>query len=127
MGLKAIAVTGTGIVKADREEEFQKAARQTTKHIMENVKCAGDQRGNVLPDLIERYQTLGCLPYKNCQEGTVPHWRNICRKAAQKYYTKKEGRCHACPISCFKFAEVNEGKWSGVKVSRWLAPGVIQE
>jgi len=124
--LKAIAVRGTGAVGVARKEEFEEAAKQTAKRILETVKRPGVVKGDVLPDVNERYQAIGCLPYKNYQENTIPYMQNVCRSVAQKYYTKAEG-CYACPIPCFKLVEVNEGKWRGVRVGRGLHPGIVQD
>lgn len=127
MKLKAIAVRGTGKPRIAREQAFREAAKQTTERILANVRKTADTKGDVLPDIIERYQAMGCLPYKNYQEGTLPHWQNVRRSVAQQYYTKKEGTCYGCPISCFNLVEVNEGKWRGVRVSRGFHPGVVIE
>ncbi|MBN1105763.1 MAG: aldehyde ferredoxin oxidoreductase family protein [Deltaproteobacteria bacterium] len=127
MKLKAIAVRGSGSVKVARKKEFQEAAKQTVKRILANVERAGPVKGDALPDVNVRYQAIGCLPYRNYQEGTMPHWRNVSRSVAQEYYARDEGTCWACPISCFKLVEVKDGKWRGVKVSRGFHPGVVQE
>ena len=125
--LKAIAVRGTRAVMAARKEEFEEVAKQTVNRILENVKRAGGVTGDVLADVNERCQAIGSLPYRNYQGGTFPHLQNLSRNVAQEYYTKKEGTCYVCPISCFKLVEVNTGKWRGVKVSRGLHPGIVQD
>ncbi len=127
MRLKAIAVRGSGTFKPARKEEFEEAAKQTAERIRASVERAGGGKGGVLPDVNQRYQAIGCLPYKNYQKGTMPHWQNVSRSVAQQYYTRNEGTCWACPISCFKLVEVKEGRWRGVRVSRGLHPGVVQE
>lgn len=122
--LKAIAVRGTGTVKIARPAEFQKAAREARERAIEADRTLKQPGGPPEP----RIATLerGCLPGKNFQTAVVPQWvetRGL--DVALKYFTKKEGTCHACPVSCFNLVEVNEGKYAGVKVSRGIMPGVV--
>lgn len=126
--LKAVAVRGTGSLRIARPEEFRNAVRQTRGSLMETIKRAANQKQYVLPGVIRNYQTGGYFPHKNYQTGILPPWvGNVGRETAEKYCLRKEGTCYACPISCFNLAEVKEGKYAGVKVSRGTHPGVVVE
>lgn len=122
--IKAIAVRGTGQVKIARPEEFQKAVRETRERIAAARKTAsfGGQRGAEAPPWDV---TQGSMPGKNFQTGFLPHWMEThSRAAGAKYMTREEGTCWACSMPCFRLAEVNEGRYAGLKVSRASAPGV---
>ncbi len=122
--LKAIAVRGTGAVKLARPEEFREAAREARKRVIEADKAT--RMPGAPPEKRRVNLERGCLPAKNFQTGVLPQWLETRgRDVAQKYVTRKEGTCYACPISCFNLVEVNEGKYAGLKVSRGTAPGVV--
>lgn len=121
--LKAIAVRGTGRIMMARPEEFQQAVKEARDRLMKESRLVDGR-----PSTIEQYKARGDFPHKNFQAGVLPPWvKNIDRDVAKKYCTRKEGTCFACPISCFILAEVNEGKYAGVKVSRAMHPGVVIE
>lgn len=122
--LKAIAIRGTGSVKTARPEEFQEAVRLSRERLMAAVSAinVSDAAADIRAANLER----GCLPGKNFQTGVVSQWletRGI--EVARKYITKKEGTCYSCPVSCFKLAEVKEGRYAGVKANRGDHPGVV--
>lgn len=122
--LKAIAVRGSGTVKIARPEEFQEGVRTSNKRLMSAVNAikASGAPADSRSASLER----GCLPGKNFQTGVVSHWLpGLGLEEAQKYITKTEGTCYACPESCFKLAEVKEGKYAGVKATRAHHPGVV--
>lgn len=122
--LKAIAVQGTGAVKISRPGEFKEAARQARERLMAANRAI--RMPGAPPDPRESYLERGCLPAKNFQTGILPQWvETRSRDVAQKYVTKKEGTCYACPVSCFDLVEVKEGKYAGLRVSRGTMPGVV--
>lgn len=128
--LKAIAVRGTGALKIARPEEFRVAAREAREHLFEARRAADDygktKISDAPPESRELFLERGCLPAKNFQTGILPQWietRGV--DVALKYYTKKEGTCYSCPISCFKLVEVTEGKYAGVKANRGVHPGFV--
>lgn len=126
--LKAIAVRGTGTITIARPEEFWNAVRGARKRLLATTRKTAKRKGDVLPDTIRNYQEKGYFPHKNYQTGILPSWvENLVRDVAEKYCTRQEGTCYACPISCFNLAEVTEGKYAGVKVSRGTHPGVVVE
>ena len=122
--LKAIAVRGTRSVKIARTEEFKEAAGDTRKRILAADKAA--RTPGAIAEPRERNLQRGCLPAKNYQTGILPLWMETRgQDIARKYFTKKDGACYACPIPCFNLAEVNEGKYAGLKVNRCLMSGVV--
>lgn len=123
--LKAIAVRGTGSVSIAKPEEFREAARMARERLLTAVNEA-KKTGWPPPDSRELWLDSGSLPGKNYQTGVMPNWLATRGRAeADKYIIGKEGTCHACPISCFTVAEVKEGKYAGLKMSRATAPGVV--
>jgi len=127
--LKAIAVRGTGAVKIAQHKEFKEAVREARARLQESASKRTHTHDNVVRNVIQDNQARGCWPHKNFQTGVIPqHWvNNLDRDAAMEFYTKKEGTCYSCPISCFNLVEVNDGKYRGVKVSRGTHPGVVSE
>ncbi|MBI5445912.1 MAG: aldehyde ferredoxin oxidoreductase family protein [Deltaproteobacteria bacterium] len=125
--LKAIAVRGTGRVRIARPEEFREASRQARERLMIADRSTSLTSG-VVRDIREVLLERESLPGKNFQVGTLPRWvETRGAAAAEKYVVKHEGTCYGCPTSCFKLVEVREGKYSGVRVSRGTAPGVVFE
>jgi len=122
--MKAIAVRGTGAIKVSRPEEFKEAAKEARERLIAAEKAArmpGAPTEVRIADL-ER----GCLPGKHFQTGVVPNWLETrSPDVARKYVTKKDGTCYGCPVSCFNLAEVNEGKYAGLKVNRATMPGAV--
>jgi aldehyde:ferredoxin oxidoreductase len=123
--LKAIAVRGTGTLKIAWPKEFQAAAREARERTL-----AADKAWTKMPGspqaMIKMVLERGSLPAKNFQTGVLPQWvESRGQDIAQRYVTKKEGTCFACPISCFNLAEVKEGKYAGVKANRALHAGVV--
>ncbi len=122
--LKAIAVRGTRPVQIARPPEFREAVKQARELLIANAK-AQKMPGAVLDP---RKITLerGSLPGKNFQTGVMPQWLETRGfDIAQKYFTKADGTCHACPVTCFNMIEVKEGKFAGTKVNRGLHPGLV--
>jgi aldehyde:ferredoxin oxidoreductase len=127
--LKAIAVHGSRKPKIARPEEFEEAAKEARDQLLESTRSKVRKTDSSLfRNVIEAYQARGCLPYKNFQTGILPEWvKEIGPEVAIKYYTRKEGTCYNCSISCFNLVEVNEGKFRGLKGTRGTHPGVAIE
>ncbi|MFC1908935.1 aldehyde ferredoxin oxidoreductase family protein [Chloroflexota bacterium] len=124
--LKAIAVRGTGSVEIARPEEFREAAREARERILASDRAT--RMPGVPEDPRVAYLEQGCLPGKNYQTGILPQWLETrTAEMARKYYTKKDGTCYACPISCFNLVEVHEGKYAGLKENRGLMPGLVMD
>jgi aldehyde:ferredoxin oxidoreductase len=122
--LKAIAVRGTGTVKTARPEQFRDVAKEARDRVIAAAK-AFNMPGAPLESRIWSIKRGG-LPAKNFQTGLLPEFvETRGQDVAKEYITKQEGTCYGCPVSCFNLAEVKEGKYAGVKVSRGTHPGVV--
>ena len=125
--LKAIAVRGTGQVSIARPEAFLEAVREARERLAIARKVSGfggggGGKGEEPPpwDVIH-----GSMPGKNFQTGYFPNWMQTHNRAiGSKYMSKEESPCWSCPMQCFNIAEVNEGKYAGLKVGRPGATGV---
>jgi len=121
--LKAIAVRGTGTVEIARPEEFKVATREARERIIQAFRA---RRVSTLEDQRKVDLERGCLPAKNYQTGILSGWlETVNQHVAEKYVTKKDGTCYACPIPCFDLVEVKNGKYAGVIENRGLQPGVV--
>lgn len=122
--LKAVAVRGSGVVKIARQAEFRRAAEVARSRLLDNAR-AQRMPGAVLdPRRINLER--GSLPGKNFQTGVMPRWletRGI--DIAQQYFSRYDGTCYACPVTCFNLVEVKEGKYAGLNVNRGLHPGLV--
>ena len=130
--LKAIAVRGNGSVEIARPEEFRKVSRAAGKRLMDAFKASSTFRASKVPgaplEPREADFKEGSLPAKNFQTGVLPNWLETRgHEVAQKYFVKKDGTCHACPISCFDLVKVNAGKHAGTIANRGTMPGVVFE
>lgn len=122
--LKAIAVRGTGTVKIARPKEFQEAVREARERLFATDRAT--RMPGAPPESLTRNVLRGSLGAKNFQTGVLPQFLETRgRDVALKYITKKDGTCYNCPIACFDLAEVNGGKYAGVKANRGLHPGVV--
>ncbi|MBI4332290.1 MAG: hypothetical protein HY673_13520 [Chloroflexi bacterium] len=124
--LKAIALRGTGTVETARPEESREATREARQRILD-AKMADRMPGGPV-DARKEYLERGCLPARNYQTGVLSQFietRGV--EVARRYVVRQEATCHACPISCFNLVELKEGKYSGLKVNRGIAPGPVIE
>jgi aldehyde:ferredoxin oxidoreductase len=120
--LKAITVRGTRPIQIARPKEYQEAVQETRERLATTRKAA------IMPDLRKLSVERGCLPGRNFQTGVLPNWLEAHNMSAgAKYVRGVEGTCWACPMSCFQFGQVNEGKYNGVTSARAYAPGVVYD
>jgi aldehyde:ferredoxin oxidoreductase len=123
--LKAIAVRGTGHVNIARPEEFKIAVREARERLDIARKLSGFGGGGKGEESPPWDVIYGSMPGKNFQTGYFPDWmKTHSRAAGSKYMSKEQSPCWACPMQCFHLAEVNEGKYAGLKVGRPGATGV---
>lgn len=115
--LKAIAVRGTGRIEVAEPKEFEAAARESRERIWANPAYV-DFMNTCSLWAAQGYQNWGCIPGKNYQTGVLPRYvETRGRDAAMRYITKPEGACFGCAIPCFNLAEINEGRYAGLKIS----------
>ena len=115
--LKAIAVRGTGRVSIARPDEFEAAAQEARRLIMNHPRYDEWRRYGSFP-VVAFWPDMDCLPGKNFQTGILPDFaRTRGMEALLKYTIRPKGSCYGCPMACFNMVEVNEGKYAGLKVS----------
>ena len=124
--LKAIAVRGTGQVKIAHPEAFVEANHEARELLAVAQRVSSFGGGRVQREEIPPWDiTYGSMPGKNFQTGYFPNWMNTHRRAAgARYISQNKSPCWSCPMQCFNIAEVNEGKYAGLKVGRPGATGV---
>jgi aldehyde:ferredoxin oxidoreductase len=121
--LKAIAVRGTGLVNLARPDEFTEAVKLARERLVTARKVSHFGGGNKGAEAPPWDVVHGSMPGKNFQNGFAPNWMNTHNRAIiSKYMSKEQSPCWACPMQCFHIAEVNEGKYAGMKVGR---PGAL--
>ena len=129
--LKAIAVRGSNSIQVAQPEELKKVAKEARERLLACIEALQMPGSGVAMSLgyverVKQIAALGSLPGKNFQTGVIPQIiETRGRDESEKYYTRKDGTCYACPVSCFNLVELKEGKYAGLKVSRGTAPGII--
>ncbi|MFC1914214.1 aldehyde ferredoxin oxidoreductase family protein [Chloroflexota bacterium] len=115
--LKAIAVRGTGRVEVANPEEFEVVVRQSRDRVLANPAHTEFIKTCSLW-AAQAYHAQGSISGKNYQTGFLPRYvETRGKEAALKYITRPKGACFGCPTPCFNLAEVNEGKYAGLKIS----------
>jgi len=125
--LKAIAVRGSGLVRAALPGDFQDALRLARARVAEYEKLHSgfgiDSRARRVDP-----QGVGYWPARNFQGGAVANWEDTRGfHHTHKYVTGVLSPCHACPSPCFKAVTVKEGKYAGLTATRGTHPGAILE
>ena len=122
--LKAVAVRGTGGVRAARKKEFLQAAEEARRAISSSPFYGAFSRyGTMLASL--PYQEFGCLPGRNFRQGSVPGWEETRSRKALPRYSSRGISCIACPIACAHWVEVKEGPYAGLKLKDMEVTPVI--
>jgi aldehyde:ferredoxin oxidoreductase len=125
--LKAIAVQGTGIITPVRKEEFRVAAEKARRNYLKCEKAI-DPFGHEDKPHIDDVRLEVNITGKNFQTGVLPDWNKTRGdKARRKYLTGLLGVCHGCLLRCSYGAELKEGKYAGLKVSRAMHGGVVTD
>ncbi len=130
--LKAVVVRGTGTVAVADPAGFRQAVRDVLDrsrngwHPGARIALQGRRTFVSLPTLRGKYEQ-GTLAGKNFQASRLPGWlENNTLDSAKKYITREYASCPACPWRCFHLAEVNEGKYAGLKVCSATFSGSMQ-
>jgi aldehyde:ferredoxin oxidoreductase len=106
--LKAVAVRGTHKVQvADRQALLEVARRYAKSYPTTWANGLHDigTAGGVLQQLI------GGLPTYNFQQGTFDEWEQITGERMRDTILKDRASCFACPVSCKRVVEVQEGPY----------------
>lgn len=112
--LKAISCAGSqGVPLADKKG-FQKAATKQFAMIDESMLKVGfDTFGtNMVADFVH---VRGGYPTHNWQQGVFEGIDEINAQAIMDTVFVEGTACFACPISCGRGTEINEGRWKGEK------------
>ncbi len=131
--LKAIAVRGSGRVTVARPEAFQAARREAMDRIVNSwhpaMKDTYKDFGDVGPlRLAKGSYRQGSLPFNNFQTTVQPQWMETnTMEMARPHIKGKKGVCYACPLACFNLAEVDEGKYAGLKIANATFVGPVFE
>ncbi|MFC2031925.1 aldehyde ferredoxin oxidoreductase family protein, partial [Chloroflexota bacterium] len=116
--LKAIAVRGTGKVAIARPVEFKQAIKELANSLKATPDVGYMKKSARPMEFSQRvYLDRGCLAGNNFQTGEIPGWeKSRDMNLMPAYVTRLEGVCYVCPFRCFQMGEVNEGKYTGLKV-----------
>ena len=110
--LKAIAVKGTGRIRAHDEEGLTRSLRELLPQIKERT--AGLHQYGTAGGLAI-YERLGNLPLKNWRQGSWPQAEAISGVRMAETILTDTYACGGCPIGCGRVVEVREGPYAGVK------------
>jgi aldehyde:ferredoxin oxidoreductase len=112
--LKAITCAGSQAIKLADKKNFHDAATKQFDLIDESMLKVGfDTFGtNMVADFVH---VRGGYPTRNWQQGTFDGIDNVNAQAIMDTVFVEGVRCFACPITCGRGTEINEGKWKGAK------------
>jgi len=68
------------------------------------------------PVWVDRVSSAGLLPTRNFQNGSFEYVDNICAVTMRFRIVEKDMACYGCPVPCWKFSKVKEGRYSGTEV-----------
>ena len=110
--LKAIACAGSQPVQLADKKGFHKAATKQFELIDESILKVGfDTFGtNMIADFVH---VRGGYPTLNWQQGEFEGIDDVNAQAIMDTVFVKSTRCYACPITCGRGTEIQEGKWKG--------------
>jgi aldehyde:ferredoxin oxidoreductase len=114
--LKAIAVQGTGIITPVRKEEFRAAAEKARRNYLKCEKAIDPFGHEDKPHIDDVRLEVNIAGNKTRGD-----------KARRKYLIGLLGVCHGCLLRCSYGAELKEGKYAGLKVSRAMHGGLITD
>ncbi|MFQ6095713.1 MAG: aldehyde ferredoxin oxidoreductase family protein, partial [Candidatus Bathyarchaeia archaeon] len=115
--LKAIAVKGTGTVRVHDPDEFREAVWKAHRALrMEEVTVRSMPIYGTV-NIVETINETGALPTRNFQTGRFEAAEDISGESFRSDLWKKDFACSlACPITCSKFAVIEDGPFKGVAV-----------
>jgi len=112
--LKAIAVRGSEKIKVFDSEKIKEISKNYAKKVMENPLSKGLRLNGTIA-FISAGNLAGWLPTRNWTQAGFEKDEHYNIETFNKEYLKKVESCYACPISCKRVVEVNNGK---MKVNR---------
>ena len=110
--LKAIACSGSNPVRITNEQEFRAAARRQIGFLDESMlKVVFDAFGtNMIADMVN---VRGGYPTRNWQQSVFDDIEAVNAEGITDSVLVEGVACFACPVTCGRSTEINEGKWQG--------------
>ena len=110
--LKAIACSGSKPVRITNEQEFRAAARRQIGFLDESMlKVVFDAFGtNMIADMVN---VRGGYPTRNWQQSVFDDIEAVNAEGITDSVLVEGVACFACPVTCGRSTEINEGKWQG--------------
>jgi aldehyde:ferredoxin oxidoreductase len=112
--LKAIVVKGDGEVALWDPEGFKAANKKYRKKFKDSLE--GGKSGLNLygtAATITGIQMAGCLPTRNCQQGTFENWERIGGQVLTRDFLVTPKACFSCPIGCGRVTKVDDSDFKG--------------
>jgi aldehyde:ferredoxin oxidoreductase len=112
--LKAIVVKGENEVPLKDEAEFKAANNRYRKKFKDSLE--GGKSGLTIygtAATIAGTQATGCLPTRNCQQGTFENWESIGGQALSRDFLLHPKACYSCPIGCGRVTKVDDPEFQG--------------
>ncbi|MFQ6064807.1 MAG: aldehyde ferredoxin oxidoreductase family protein [Candidatus Bathyarchaeia archaeon] len=110
--LKAVAVKGTGEIKAHTHDDFDQFAREAYHILLKNPTIRARRRwGTARSVLFASDQDL--YPTRNYQEATFEGAEALSAEAMEKQFWVKHKACYGCPVNCGKLGVIRNGPYKG--------------
>lgn len=112
--LKAIVVKGDNEILLKDEVGFKAANikyRKKFKDSLDGGKSGLNEYGTAAT--ITGTQKTGCLPTRNCQQGTFENWEAIGGETLSRDFLLHPKACYSCPIGCGRVTKVNDPEFQG--------------
>jgi aldehyde:ferredoxin oxidoreductase len=112
--LKAIVVKGDDGIKLKDEAGFKAANQKYLKKFKDSLD-GGKSSLNVdgTAATITGTQATGCLPTRNCQQGTFENWEAIGGETLSRNFLLHAKACYSCPIGCGRVTQVKDPEFKG--------------
>ena len=68
------------------------------------------------PTWVDRISLAGLLPTRNFQNGSFENVDKICATTMRLKIVNRDMACFGCPVSCWKYSKVKDGKYAGTEV-----------
>ena len=112
--LKAIVVKGDNEILLKDEAAFKAANKKYRKKFKDSLE--GGKSGLNLygtAATITGTQATGCLPTRNCQQGTFENWEAISGQTLSRDFLLHSKACYSCPIGCGRVTKVKDPEFKG--------------
>lgn len=108
--LKAFAIKAGGMPSLHNPDEFKTLVKKfnaTFQASLVDGKSALNLYGTAVT--ISETNTAGCLPTRNCRQGTFEDWEALSGQTLTRDFLIKPRACYSCPIGCGRVTRVAEG------------------